>query len=233
MKLGAEPKKIAILGSLLAVALVVFYINVLSGDDPGPATTAPQLTPAAPAPTKVQSGPTPSRPAARPNDRTRRASEFRPSLKRSADAPLDPSQIDPRLQLDLLEKLQNVKFTGSGRNLFEFGAAPPPPAAERKPEPKIIPLPVATIPVETINTPTEPPKPVAPPIPLKFYGFVSSPRGSDRRGFFLDGEDIVVAAEGETIKTRYKVVRIGLNSVEMEDLQFQQRQTLRLEEQRG
>jgi hypothetical protein len=32
------------------------------------------------------------------------------------------------------------------------------------------------------------------------------------------------------IKSRYKVIRFGLSSVEMEDTQFSQRQTLRLEE---
>src|ERR1022692_1889198 len=68
--------------------------------------------------------------------------------------------------------------------------------------------------------PPAPPPPQAPPITLKYYGY-SSARGDNRKhAFFLDGEDILVAAEGETVKKRYRVVRIGVNSVVMEDTQF-------------
>ena len=48
--------------------------------------------------------------------------------------------------------------------------------------------------------------------------------------FFLDGEDIIVTWEGDMIKNRYKVVRVGVNSVEMEDTQFKSTQTLQLQE---
>jgi hypothetical protein len=66
-----------------------------------------------------------------------------------------------------------------------------------------------------------PPKPRAPAITLKYYGFVSnSARAVTRKGFFLDGEEIIVVGEGETIKGRYKVLRIGLTSAEMQDIQF-------------
>ncbi len=121
----------------------------------------------------------------------------------------------------MLEKLQTVRFNGSGRNLFEFGTAPPTPqeiAAAKTPVPKIIPQPPPPqAPASQVSA--TPAKPKAPPIPLKFYGYISTPKGTARRGFFLDGENIVVATE----------VRIGLNNVEMEDTQFSQKQTLRLE----
>jgi hypothetical protein len=51
-----------------------------------------------------------------------------------------------------------------------------------------------------------------------------------KRAFFLDGDDIFVAAEGELIKKRYKVVRIGVTSVEVEDTQFNHTQMLPLAE---
>ena len=50
------------------------------------------------------------------------------------------------------------------------------------------------------------------------------------RIFFLDGEEIVVAGEGDLIKKRYKVVRIGVTSVEVEDTQFNHTQMLPLAE---
>ena len=41
-------------------------------------------------------------------------------------------------------------------------------------------------------------------------------------------DDIFVAAEGDLIKKRYKVVRIGASSVEVEDTQFNHTQMLPL-----
>ena len=78
--------------------------------------------------------------------------------------------------------------------------------------------------------PGPPAPPPPPPITLKYYGY-SSARGDNRKhAFFLDGDDILVAAEGETVKKRYRVVRIGVNSVVMEDTQFKHEQTLPLQE---
>jgi hypothetical protein len=51
-----------------------------------------------------------------------------------------------------------------------------------------------------------------------------------RRAFFLVGDDIFVAAEGDVVKRRYKVVRIGVNSAVVEDTQLKNTQTLPLAE---
>ena len=48
--------------------------------------------------------------------------------------------------------------------------------------------------------------------------------------FFLDGDEISVAAEGDTVKKRYRVVRIGVNSVLMEDMESKRQQSLPLTE---
>jgi len=223
MKMGAEPKKLIFLGVLLVVALVVFYTNVID-------TGSPSTSPVSGLPKAIQPAPVKTQTSTRAST-SRRSNEFRPTLKRSPEERADPAKVDPTLHLGVLEKLQTVKFNGSGRNLFEFGSAPPTPqeiAAAKTPVPKIIPQPPSQQ-TQASQIPTTPAKPKAPPIPLKFYGYISTPKGATRRGFFLDGENIVVATEGETIKNRYKVVRIGLNNVEMEDTQFSQKQTLRLE----
>ncbi len=62
--------------------------------------------------------------------------------------------------------------------------------------------------------PTIPPPP---PIPLKFYGFASSP-GERKKIFLKQGEDVFVAGEGEIVNRRYKVIRISPTSVEIQDL---------------
>ena len=67
---------------------------------------------------------------------------------------------------------------------------------------------------EAYRLPTPPP---APPIPLKFYGFASSP-GEPKKIFLKLGEDVFVAGEGEIVDRRYKVVRISNTSVEIQDV---------------
>jgi hypothetical protein len=138
--------------------------------------------------------------------------------------------VDPTLRTDLLAKVQAVTFQGGERNLFQFGAAPLP----KTPETKIIPKPAGPAPPAAGPKPPDTPaKPAAPPIPLKFYGYASQTKPIQRRAFFLDGDEIIMASEGELIKKRYKVVRIGINSVVVEDVEYKNQQTLPLEEQAG
>ena len=129
-------------------------------------------------------------------------------------------------RIDLLAKVQNVTLQGGARNLFQFGPAPMP----KTPEPKIIPKPVVEKQPDEAPKPVEPPKPPPPPIPLKFYGYASpSPKGV-QRAFFLQGDEIVVAEEGELIQRRYRIVKIGINSCVVEDTQSKHQQTLQMEQ---
>ena len=71
MKLGSQPRKVALLGVLLAVAVYLFYTRILSSDTPAPAPRTPVVRAAAeraPAEPRVVT----SRPPLR---------EFQPSLK--------------------------------------------------------------------------------------------------------------------------------------------------------
>ena len=238
MTLGAEPKKVAILGTLLAVAAVVFFMN--SGGEETPAYTSPAARPnpaAAAAPTSgggAASAAADQRSGAA-RTRGRGATEFRPTLRprRAEDRP-DPMTIDPTLRLDLLAKLQEVKVDGPHRSLFDFGqpAAPKPDpkaaAASKTPVPS--PLVKAEAKPPSDEPPPPPPKPQAPPVPLKFFGYISPTKQPTKRAFFVDGEDVHVVREGDLVKKRYKIVRIGINSVVVEDTQFGQQQTLPLEE---
>ena len=124
---------------------------------------------------------------------------------------------------------------GVKRSLFDFGKPPPLEA----PEPKILPEALEELRKKqreaaakaAKKTTGKPPPPL---INLKFYGFISGVDTKRKRAFFLDGEDIFVAAEGEIIKKgRYKIVKIGVNSAVVEDTQHDHRQTLKLEEVRG
>lgn len=243
MKLGATPKQIAILAGLILVAL---FLQFSGGDDrpKSDAKRGPAPAPvAAPLPVSGSAGPRAVTPAAsksaapRPNSRNRTSMEFKPVLRpRRVEDRVDPTTIDPTLRTDLLARLGTIQIQGGSRPLFDFSAAPPPKA----PDPGKIPIkPAAVKPPPVVIAPVKPPpppvatapvKPQAPPIPLKFYGFTAA-RAGLKRAFFLEGEDVYVANEGDIVKKRYKVVRVNLNSVVMEDTEYKQQQTLPLTEQ--
>ena len=241
MKVGAEPRKVATAALLMAVAGYLMYSNIFS-DQQGPSAPRPAAAPTAasliPSPPPGSTGSAPMTPnIARDRQRDRRIlgqQEFRPTLKRKPEESADPMSFDPTLRLDLLARLQQVKLDGGDRSLFEFSQTPLP----KTPEPKILPKPVAMNPLASkpADTPAEAGevkeavKPPPPPIPLKFFGY-TNPKPGSKRAFFLNGEDILMAAEGELMQNRYKVVRIGVNSVVVEDTQHKHQQTFVLEEQ--
>jgi len=237
MNIGAEPKKVAILAGLVAVAAYLFFSGSAGDEAPGRAArnatqTAESARTSPPPPAAAPERP--ARRAQRPRT-SRTGQEFRPSLTpaRPEDRP-DPMTIDPTLRRDLLAKLQRVEIEGALRNIFEFGK-PPAPKIE---EPKLSEEQLEEIrekrklaaakAAEQKNA-----KPAPPPINLKFYGFISRVRTSDKRAFFLEGEDIFVAGEGDVVKKRYKILKIGVNSAIVEDTEHKNKQTLKLEEQRG
>lgn len=227
MKLGADLKKVAVLAVLLAVAGYMLYSNLFPGQGPPPASApASRPLPQAAVARDLDAPPAAeTRAASAPRSRSM---EFRPTLRpSSAGEGIDPFSADPTLRLDLLAKLQAVSIEGGERNLFQFG----PPPAPKVTEPKIVPKPLG--PAIENKAPEILQKPSPPPIPLKFYGYASGERVTQRRAFFLDGEDIVIASEGDLVKRRYKVVRIGINSCVVEDVEHDHQQTLPLEEQTG
>ncbi|MCU1261578.1 MAG: hypothetical protein JWO80_4463 [Bryobacterales bacterium] len=228
LKKKEDKKKVWLLAVLGLVAAVTLYVEVFSGDStPGPSVgnSGGQMAPAVlPADTGSTASTQRRGLAARRN-----SSEWRVSLKSKnpEDRP-DPAKIDPTLRMDLLAKVQSVSLEGGSRNLFQFGAVAPPPAAGPLPKERKIAI---NNPAPVVAPPSGPPPPPPPPaIPLKYYGY-SNARGETRKkAFFLNGEEIVVAWEGETIDHRYKVVHVGVNSVDVEDVQFKNKQTLPLAE---
>jgi hypothetical protein len=243
MKLGAEPKKVAMLVGLLIVAGGIVVYNYLSGDSgsneaPRPVAAAvPQAPP--PAAVKTPAATTRSAPSGIARDDRRRAKQttsasefsFREGTEPGEDKP-DPATIDPTLRLDLLAKVQKVEMPASLRNIFQYGAAPPPapvkPIELPKDPPKIAvnnPAPVAPV-----GPPLPPPPPTAPPMTFKYYGYKVSTSSGRKVAFLLDGEDIIIAGENDAMKAgRYKIVSIGVNSITIEDTQFKSNQTLMLQ----
>jgi hypothetical protein len=227
--IGAEPKKLAILGALLVAAGGTYYWmsrpDAPTGANTPPAAAAvtaktPVLPTSPPVPAKASSyGPR----TIRGGRGSASGDDFRPTLKPPEG--MDLTRINPMLKLELLDKLRQVSVEGGSRSLFEFYTPPPPPVP--KPAP-IVPKPVPVAEVKPAEPPKPPPPPPPPPIPLKFYGYSGALRSTVRRAFFLDGEEIVQAGENDTIRNRYKILRIGVNSAVVEDIVAKNQQTLQL-----
>jgi len=125
-----------------------------------------------------------------------------------------PRSLDPSLRFDLLKISEDTKYEGNGRNIFKAEAEIPQPVAPvMTPEQK-----------QAMEHPAPPPPP---PINLKFFGFASGP-GEPKRIFLAQGEDVFIAAEGEIVDRRYKVVHISPTSVEVEDVLNNNHQNLPL-----
>ena len=118
--------------------------------------------------------------------------------------PLDVQE--PQLRLDLIAKLQNLEYSGSHRNIF---VATPPPA---------LPLPGQRGRNSARSGPQLPAPPPPLEVPAQFFGYASTPGSSKRVAFFLSGEDVVVVAEGDSFLNRFRLVRIGNDSADVEEI---------------
>jgi hypothetical protein len=129
------------------------------------------------------------------------------------------AQLDPTLRMEAMLVTESLVYSGNGRNIFSANSAPidiPKPIVSVRPKPGPPPPP---------PPPLGPPPP--PPIDLKFFGTATAPDGG-RRAFLLHGEDVFLASDGDIVQRRYKVVSIGANSIVVEDLGNNNRQTLPL-----
>ena len=139
------------------------------------------------------------------------------SAKKPGTAQIVDNTLDPRLHIPELAASQNVKYEAGGRNIFRMEELP-------------ITKPTTSVRTEMIgppNLPTPTPTPTPPPIPLKFYGFASKP--TEPKKVFLDDEgEVFVARQGDIVERKYKVVQINNTSVVIEDVLYNNRQTIPL-----
>jgi hypothetical protein len=250
MKLGTEDKKkVYALGVLGVVAVIAVYSSFFSDSSQSPAQSSPSpavvternrameaVNSPTPMPTASSGRQQSTRPRSFAASRSR-SDEFHPTLrpKREEDR-IDPTTVDPTLHLELLSKVLDVKPDGGQRNLFQFGAATQVAKLEG-PEPKVVPAPPRKrMGPEVYVPPPPPPKPVEPPPPPftpKYYGLATKQIDGKKTAFFLDGEEIILATEGMTVKKRFKLVRIAANSVVVQDVDSKKEQTVQLSEDAG
>jgi hypothetical protein len=129
----------------------------------------------------------------------------------------------PDVKLDAL-KQPRPDAVGSRRNPFRFYVPPPPPPPP-EPAPIARPRPVPTEP-PVPQGPVGPPPP--PPITLKYIGLVEGVPGVGKVAAFSDCRSTMRGSEGDIIDGRYRLVRIGIESVVMEYVDGRGRTTIRM-----
>jgi hypothetical protein len=144
------------------------------------------------------------------------AAPVKPLMRRSSTGKMVPvaePRLDPTLDLNLLGQSEEIKYAGNGRNIFVLGSV----AKIEKPKKTGVTdqRPVAYVP------------PPPPPITLKFFGFANKP-GETKKVFLVQGEDIFIAAEGDIVNRRYRVLKISPTTVDVEDVLNNNRQSLPL-----
>lgn len=212
LKIGSDNKiKVAAVVVLGIVALILVVWNLFN--DFGAGTPPPPLPPKIANSTTVQtpqsSTPTPqTTPQATPQASTEHEAQEIPGSLMS---------LDPTLHPEWMAAAESLKYEGAGRNIFSMSSAP---VHIEKPQ-----GPIRPGGAHAVQVAQGPPPP--PPIELKFFGYESHPGGA-RKVFLLHGDDVFIASQGDVVAHRYKIVQIEPLSIIVQDIPYNDTQTLPL-----
>jgi hypothetical protein len=123
----------------------------------------------------------------------------------------------PRIGLDRLDAGGEDVPVGD-RDIFGYGAPPPTP----EPPPTQPPEPTLPTP-EPLPTPTP-----LPPLAVKYMGSVENGRGVKVALFVTEKKEVLAGQVGDTVMNRFRVMKIGFESVDVQQVGFDQVQRLPL-----
>jgi len=147
--------------------------------------------------------------------------EAGPALDTRA-ATLAPLPLVPRIDLARLDAPRPQAPAGS-RDIFAYGAAPMPAAAGRPSiavaSPPPVPAPVAAPGAFPGGAPGGDAFAAAgPQLSVKYIGTVDNGRGVKVAVLLTDRDEVLTGQAGQVIANRYRIARIGLESVDLEDV---------------
>ena len=116
----------------------------------------------------------------------------------------------PRIDLARLDRPRPASGIGR-RDLFDF--ATPPPTPPPPPMPSAPPVAEETPPPVTVPTP-----PPLPPLNIKYIGAFEGKKGLKVAVLMTDRKEVLTGQAGEVVANRYRIVRIGLESVDVQDV---------------
>jgi hypothetical protein len=126
-----------------------------------------------------------------------------------------PAAAVPRIGLDRLDRSRGEVEVGR-RDLFAYGAgdhATPESKTAAEPPP---PAPVAAIPPAADAAAGQ--GPTLPPMHLKFIGAVGNARGVKVAVLLTDRNEVLTGQQGDVVANRYRIERIGIESVDLADV---------------
>lgn len=104
---------------------------------------------------------------------------------------------------------RKTEYAKTVRNIFSPNAPPPLEVAANNA--------AAAVPRRTYGPPQQPP-PTPPSLPLTFFGYGTVPNGTARRAFLTNREDIYIVGEGDTLLSRFRILKINNASLEFEEI---------------
>jgi hypothetical protein len=153
--------------------------------------------------------------------RTPTSSSNRTRVTSTGGAATTAGSAAPDVHLEAL-KSDRPKPVDAERNLFSFKPKTPPPAQTAPGQGQGVAPPPVVAPTPPAGAAT------LPPIPLKFIGTVNR-EGKPTIAVLSDGQGLpLYGVEGGTVGGRYRILRIGVESIEMSYLDGRGRQTIRL-----
>lgn len=216
----AKDKKTIIVYSVFGALLLIFFVYAYTaffGGSPNPAATQTPV-----------SETTTSRSTAVEHHSERSSNEasakngmgIAPGIAATKMASTS-SSLDPTLDESAMLRTESLVYSGTGRNIFSSISAPPIVIPKNVPSAR----PGA---IKPGPPPPPPGPPPPPPIPLKFFGTAVRSNGV-KQAFLLDGEAVYLASTGDIVARRYKIVSIGSTSIQVEDLGYNDTQSLPLQ----
>jgi hypothetical protein len=149
-------------------------------------------------------------------------------------APVNPPAAgDASIRMDLLKPEAAGEDIGK-KDVFRYGQGPPPSSAiSRSGPPQMASQPGSGPggPPSIQTRPPGPPPPAPPPpITLKYQGFAAENKaGGGFTAFLVDDSRHYNVNVGEVLMGRYRILAISDKGVDVEDLQYNRRQTLPLQ----